>query len=240
MIEPIYTDDWVTLYHGDCLEVLPELGTVDHVITDPPYSEHVHSKQWIGAALSEGCKRTSTAHASLGFAALDASTRQAVLGWMAVRARRWGLFFCDIESLGGWRDAGTTDALDYVRGCVWDKIDGAPQFTGDRPASGAEALACLHRKGKKRWNGGGRRGVFRHRVNGERGAKPHPTTKPLSLMRELVTLFTDEGETILDPFAGSGTTGRACKDLGRRCILIEREAKYCEVIIKRLAQERLL
>ena len=55
-----------------------------------------------------------------------------------------------------------------------------------------------------------------------------------------MTLFTDEGETVLDPFAGSGTTGRACKDLGRKCILIEREEKYCDVIIRRMRQERLL
>lgn len=240
MIEPIYTDDWVTLYHGDCLEVLPQLGTVDHVITDPPYSDHVHAKQWIGAALTDGCKRTSTAHTALGFGPLTDDVRGAVLDFCAQMQAGWSLFFTDVEGLAGWRDAATAAGLDYVRGCVWDKVDGAPQFTGDRPAAGAEGIACIHPRGKKKWNGGGRRGVFRHPVNGDRGPKPHPSTKPLALMRELVGLFTDQGETVLDPFAGSGTTGRACKDLGRKCILIERESKYCEVIIRRMRQERLL
>ena len=53
MTEPIYTDDWVTLFHGDCLEVLPELGTVDHVITDPPYSKHAHTKSRAGALTTD-------------------------------------------------------------------------------------------------------------------------------------------------------------------------------------------
>jgi site-specific DNA-methyltransferase (adenine-specific) len=66
------------------------------------------------------------------------------------------------------------------------------------------------------------------------------TEKPIELMRELVSLFTDPGELILDPFMGSGTTLRAAKDLGRRAIGIELEEKYCEIAVQRLAQEVLL
>lgn len=66
--------------------------------------------------------------------------------------------------------------------------------------------------------------------------KFHPTTKPLALMAWCLQLVPD-AVTVLDPFAGSGTTGRACKDLGRKCVLIEREEKYCEIAAKRMLQE---
>ena len=229
----------MTIYHGDCRELLPEVASfdghscVDHLITDPPYSAHTHSKQWIGAALTDGDARVSTAHKGLGFDALTPAVRD-FIAWQASKlVARWALIFSDIESAHEWREALTP--LEYVRTLIWDKVDGAPQFTGDRPAAGAEAIVVAHRAGKKHWNGGGQRNVLRFAVNGERGDKPHPSTKPEPLMSELVRLFTDEGDVILDPFGGSGTTAVAAKKHGRRCILIEQQEQYCEVAARRLS-----
>jgi site-specific DNA-methyltransferase (adenine-specific) len=67
--------------------------------------------------------------------------------------------------------------------------------------------------------------------------KLHPTQKPVELCEYLVKTYTQEGELVLDNCAGSGTTGVACKNLGRQFILIEKEKEYCEVISKRLQQE---
>jgi len=67
-------------------------------------------------------------------------------------------------------------------------------------------------------------------------AKQHPTQKPVELMTWCICRAGDV-QTILDPFAGSGTTGRAAKDLGRKCVLIEREERYCEIAAKRMLQE---
>jgi hypothetical protein len=65
----------------------------------------------------------------------------------------------------------------------------------------------------------------------------HPTQKPLDLMTWCIALAGEGVKTILDPFAGSGTTGRAAKDLQRQCVLIEREESYCEIAAKRMRQE---
>ena len=66
--------------------------------------------------------------------------------------------------------------------------------------------------------------------------KGHPCEKPLELISWCIQQA-DPVATILDPFAGSGTTGRAAKDLGRKAVLIEREERYCEIAAKRMAQE---
>lgn len=236
-MRPYYEQDGITIYNGDCREIMPTLAPLEHVITDPPYSAHTHAKQWIAAALtSDGRARVSTAHKELGFASLTDEIRDFFCAESRRVTTRWSIVFCDLESIWSWRDAFTRFELDYVRACIWDKVDGAPQFTGDRPAAGAEAIVCAHQGGKKRWNGGGSRNVFRHAVNGARGAKPHPSTKPEPLMSELIHLFTDPNDAILDPFMGSGTTLVAAKRLGRRAIGIEQEEKYCEVAATRLAQ----
>jgi site-specific DNA-methyltransferase (adenine-specific) len=64
----------------------------------------------------------------------------------------------------------------------------------------------------------------------------HPTQKPLAVMSWCLEMF-PEARTVVDPFAGSGTTGRACKDRGLSCVLIEREERYCELAAQRMAQE---
>jgi DNA modification methylase len=235
-VTPYYDEGGVVIYHADCRDVLPALAAVDHLICDPPYSSHTHAKQWIGAALtSDGKPRVSTKHKALGFDSLTPDVQAFLCAEARRLVKRWTLAFCDLESIFEWRLMALTFGLDYVRACIWDKVDSAPQFTGDRPASAAEGIVVAHARGAKNWNGGGGRNVFRHAVNAEKGGKPHPTTKPEPLIAELVGLFTDPGDLILDPFAGSGTTAVAAKKLGRRCILIEREEKYCEIAARRLS-----
>ena len=106
---------------------------------------------------------------------------------------------------------------------VWDK-----EQTVDNFASAELAWCNLPTPAK----------VFRfgiHKHNHSKGGG-HPTEKPLTLMSWCIGLAGDV-QTILDPFAGSGTTGRAAKDLGRKAVLIEREERYCEIAAKRMAQE---
>ena len=229
-----------SLTNGDCIAGMRLLAdkSVDVTISDPPYSEHTHAKQWVGSALTaQGAARVSTSHKGLTFAHVTPDQVVEVSNQLARVTKRWVLVFTDLEGIALWSGGLAAAGLQYVRTCIWDKVDGAPQFTGDRPAAGAEAIVVAHRPGKKRWNGGGRRNVFRYEVNGERGDKPHPTTKPLPLMRELVSLFSDPGELVLDPFAGSGSTGVACGQLGRRFQGFELDAGYYEIACRRLRGE---
>jgi len=234
-MRPYYQDDAVTLYHGDCLDILPTLDPVDHVITDPPYSEHVHSKSMRGA---DGWLGPIEVERDLGFASVTDDDRTVV---MACHPRRWTLVFSDVESTHRWRES-AEGHVEYVRTGAWVKVGGAPQFTGDRPAVGFEAISIFHQPGRKAWNGGGRPAVWSVPIVLDRGNdsatewRCHTAQKPERLMEMLVAEFTDPGEVILDPFAGSGTTGVAAKRLGRRAILIEREERYCEVAVKRLRQ----
>lgn len=241
MLRPYYEDDAVTLYHGDCLVVLPLLPDVDHAITDPPYSDHVHGKSRAG-----GRDLTADGHAAsfnrakeLGFSAMTPDVMEAVANAFSRLCRRWVLVFSDAELTEAWRASLTATRLEHCRTGAWVKLNATPQFTGDRPGVGYEAITIAHQPGRKRWNGGGSQAVWTHAIEMNRGgANPrlHTTQKPLPLMTELVRDFTDEGETILDPFAGSGTTLVAAKLNGRKAIGIEREEKYCAIAAKRLRE----
>jgi len=219
MVTPYYQDEAVKIYHGDCLDVLPYIDSVDHVITDPPYGRETH----------EGARTGSGDRALVDFDCIDAESLRHVFA--ECKAARW--LIATIE----WQHAAILERIppsgwEFIRLGVWVKPNGAPQFTGDRPSTGWEAVCILHSPGKKRWNNGGHHAVWT--FNKQNGT--HPTQKPLALIKQFVLEFTDRCEFILDPFMGSGTTLRAAKDLGRKAIGIEIEERYCEIAAKRMAQ----
>lgn len=226
MITPYYERHGITIYRGDCRDVLPQISA-DVCITDPPYAEETHA----------GARRSRPGvTGSVPLIDFESFTQAAIcetFGLIGRVIQRWCVATMD------WRymlalESSPPIGLRFVRFGVWVKPNGAPQFTGDRPATGWEAVAILHRDGgRMEWNGGGHHAVWTHpKENGD-----HPTQKPLELIKQFVSLFSDPGETILDPFMGSGTVLRAAKDLGRRAIGVEIEERYCEIAARRLAQE---
>lgn len=221
---------------------VPDLG-VDVTITDPPYSAKTHEAQRRGHIGHEKGKGRAAFSRSidLGFDALTPGLRAVVAGELARITRRWVLVFTDAEGTRGWIDALEGAGLEHVRVGCWVKVGSTPQFTGDRPASGHEEIVIAHRPGKKRWNGGGQHAVWSVPIALDRGGKGrrlHTTQKPLALMETLVRLFSDPGELIADPFAGSGTTGVAAVRLGRRFVGWERQEKYAAAASKRLEATR--
>jgi site-specific DNA-methyltransferase (adenine-specific) len=225
-----------TVIDGDCLSVLPMLTdqSVAHVITDPPYEAEAHTR----ARRRRLCSVNRVAGVgdyAIGFDAIDPETRRTAGSEFSRLSRRWSLVFCQVEAAMLWREAIGPDR--YVRTMVWDKPDATPQLTGDRPAQGYESIVVSHGSEKKRWNAGGRRGVYRHCVNPPIRTHEHATEKPVSLMLELISDFTDPGDVILDPFCGSGTTGIAAIRLGRRFIGIEKDPTYVALARERVAAE---
>lgn len=234
---PYYSDDLVTLYHGRAEDVLPSLSPVDHVITDPPYSEHTH-KAVRSSKVKEGHpKEKWSRNVDLGFVHLSPELRQFCAEEFARLARRWVLVFSDIESGHLWRSDMGAAGLDYVRTGIWHKTGCTPQFSGDRPATAVEAITICHPKGRKRWNGGGKHAFWAVPIVQTKGdvQRVHTTQKPEPLMRALVDQFTDVGDTILDAFGGSGTTAVAAKYLGRKCVLVEEDEARAEVCAKRVS-----
>lgn len=240
-------DGRIVLHLGDCREVMATLAdkSIDVVITDPPYSEHVHTKSKAGSgerswqdkgASVDPSRRRIAKDRDLGFASLTTDVMTACADAFDRLSKRWVLVFSDVESTHLWRGELTASGLDYVRTGAWIKVGGSPQFTGDRPAVGFEAVTIAHPAGKKKWNGGGTHAVWSETIAHPSGAdeRIHTTQKPVKLMRKLVALFTDPDDLILDPFAGSGTTLVAAYEQGRRAIGCELDEKNAEAAAKRL------
>lgn len=209
----------ITLYEGDCLDVLPTLepGSVDAVITDPPYGMdwNTDSKRFTGGrrAATRGDGRNDYAPVANDDKPFDPSP------WLDFpRVVLWGA-----HHYANKLPTGTT--LVWVKRS--DELFGS--FLSDADTA---------------WMKGGH-GVYCHREQfpppsrmKEIGGKiPHPTMKPINLMRWCIgKAKVPTGGLILDPYAGSGTTAVAAMLEGRRCILIEKDPAYCEVIRRRVRE----
>lgn len=222
---PYYEDESVTLYHGDCREVLPTLvdEPIHAVITDPPYTERTHGKA-----------RTPEREGVTAFAAISDDDLRAILSTCGTLSKGWVVATLDYRHAVEF-DVNPPEGLRVMRLGVWVKTNPTPQLSGDRPAQGWESIAYMHRADRRsKWNGGGSHGNYVAPIPPPEG---HPTAKPLPLVSQWVRWFTGLNDLILDPFAGSGTTLRAAKNEGRRAIGIEADERYCELIAKRLAQD---
>lgn len=227
MTQPYYQDDLVTLYHGDALEVLPTLaaGSITAVITDPPY---------IIGAVSAG----SLSSKSGGWADMMNSSH-----WFAAWYREADRILKHRGSFwtfANWRTipvvmrAAVDAGLPLTSLLVWDKQWIGPGGSqGLRPSY--EVVALLAKPGFAVPNRGvpdvWQVPVGSYKPNG------HPAEKPVPLVtRILTTAAVPAGEVVVDPFAGSGTTVVAARALGIRCIAVEAEEKWCDLIARRCDQ----
>ena len=218
-----------TLYLGDSLEILPAL-TVDHVIGDPPYEDELH-KAMGRIQRTDGREMVQ----DLGFDGVNGE-RSAIAAAAVAASAGWVILFTLAEGVRAWRDDLQAAGAKWDTTCFWIKPDASPRFNGQGPARGAECFVTSWAgKGHRRWNAGGKRGVYTHCVNTGRQGE-HPTEKPVPLMMDLVQDFTQPGQVICDPFLGSGTTGVACVALGRRFIGIEQNERWFDLACRRIEE----
>ncbi len=216
-MKPYYQDDAVTIYHGDCREILPTMDKVDLVLADPPYG--------INGAAGNNKKNEKGSYVS-DFEDTELNVIENIVPSFKVAmnlAKRSILtpgnlnfiHYPKPQDIGYfWQGAGASWGK-------WGSVSGQVIFYyGKDP-----------RQGKKGTSSTGRPLREAAPKNG------HPCPKPIKAWSWLLNKGSLEGETILDPFMGSGTTLRAAKDLGRKAIGIEIAENYCEIAAKRMSQE---
>jgi DNA modification methylase len=224
-VKPYYQDESVTLYHGDCREVLPTLdrSSVDVVLTDPPFfmpATHYQSRVKYQRSWSD-----TSVLASFWATVCDLSLEP-------LRTSGHFLAFCNGDSYPVFYPE-MYRRFDYLKSLVWDK--------------GHVGLGRVWRNQHElviaaRWNESVfvedsvlRADVFKYSATPS-ADRDHPVEKPEDMLAWLITPTTPVGGTVLDPFAGSGTTLSAAKRIGRKAIGIEAEERYCAIAVERLRQ----
>jgi len=251
-MEPYYETKLGKLYHGDCLEIMPQLGPVDLVLTDPPYG-------------IIACKWDSV----IPFKPMWKQIKHII-------KPNGATVLCGYEPFSSVLRISNIE--DYKYDWIWEKnIPTGVMLAKRQPMRKHELISvfykkqcCYNRQMIKRTNrefkksyrkNDSIKGISEHYVSmktrqsierqwykppvtilrfdsdKKRNGKGHPTQKPVALMEYLIKTYTNEDETVLDFAIGSGTTAVACERLNRRWIGIEIEEKYCEIAAKRIEQE---
>lgn len=226
-MKPYYQRGGVTLYHADCRDVLPGLPRIELLLTDPPYGVR---------ASTTGMRANPLPQSSIA----NDSPEDAhivedgiVLAWSKLAPSRHAYVFgpFDLSKLKG-----CSETVDLV----WNKVAVGPGDTSLGWSTSHERIVFGARmEGTKADKRGGqlarvRRGSVLTYPRPIGARVQHPTEKPVPLLRELIEMSSKHGETVLDPFAGSGSTLVAALIEGRQAIGIELDEPWCEVAAKRL------
>ncbi len=240
-MKPYYQDDAVTLYHGDCREIVPQLGLFTLVFTSPPYNQNLQAFKPSGMHKETNwVKRISSSY----YDTMDEPEYQReqieLLDICHDRATDDGSLFYNHKLR--WRDTIPIFPISWLlqtkwkmrQEIVWARDGSVTQNAKMFPPSD-ERIYWMRNKSFK-WARANPTWMSVWKISSDADT-PHPVAFPIELPTRAIVSVTEEGDSVLDPFAGSGTTGRAAKDLGRKCTLIEREERYCEIAARRMAQE---
>lgn len=244
---PYYQDDAVTIYHGDCREILPTISGVALTVTSPPYNTltsrtinggGIHKKsQWAAKVRSDGYADDRSEadywgwQAEVAHAVAKCSTLDASFFYNHKLRYRDKAPILPVDMVRMWPDWSLRQEI------VWAR-DGSMVFNARMFPPSDERIYWMTRVGgNHKWSLDGNQWTSVWRVRQEIGMDGHPCPFPEGLPSRCITATTDPGDTVLDPFMGSGTTMRAAKDLNRKAIGCDVSEAYCEIAAKRMAQE---
>lgn len=234
-----YQNDLILLYHGDSKIILKQINKkFDAIITDPPYAINFQKNDWDKKDFNIG------QYSQLFYDQLS-TTGNLILfqGWSNVNKtifdfnnfilKNW-IIWDRIKGRGAKTNFVSTrqDILWFIKDQKQYTFN--PQTSNIKKKTGGSIgtkNGCEYRKLSNVWTD------ISPIVPWSKQRENHPTQKPLQLIERLVRIFSKQGDVILDPFGGSGTTAIACMNLNRKCIIIEKEEKYCEIIKNRLNKE---
>jgi len=210
MIKPYYEEENITIYNGDCLEVMKELEPVNLCLTDIPFNVNwkygVYNDNLTLEEYAENCLKW--------FTTISETCKRAVIKI----PNKFSYLVLPI--------------FEKALGYLWTVIQYSPNTTSHGAFNLNLYTQYLISKGE------GKTPKTDFFINTKNNIETnHPAEMPTMPIKKLLNMFTDENDTILDPFLGSGTTARACKDLGRKCIGIEISKEYCDIAVRRLGQE---
>jgi site-specific DNA-methyltransferase (adenine-specific) len=235
--KPYYQDDTVTLYHGDCLELMNEIpdGSVDMVMADLPYGttackwDSVIPFEPLWAAYRRVCKK----NAAIVLTASQPFTSALVMSNVTGFSHNWSWKKRPVNFLNAKKQPmrNLEDVLVFGRNLTYNPQGLVAKRRVNKRSNSTETNGVHGFENVSEFTN------YPHQVieiiNGERGS--HPTQKPVALMEYLIRTYTNEGETVLDNTMGSGTTGVACINTGRGFIGIEQDEKYCGIAATRIS-----
>ena len=250
-----YQDDYVTLYHGDCLEKMKSIpdGSVDMVLTDPPYG--TTACKWDSIIplepMWEQLQRVIKPNGAIvlfGSEPFSSALRMSNIknykyDWIWEKDKGTNFAISNKQPLRKTENI----IVFYKKQPYYDsqgkKLDKPYKHTLPISKSDSSKGAGLHNLNK---DGSRKYAYYTHEkkhnllyFNRESQSKSvHPTQKPIALMEYLIKTYTNEGETVLDFTMGSGTTGVACVNLNRRFIGIELDNKYFDIAKERIEKAR--
>ena len=244
MIAPYYKNNLITLFYGDCLQILPQLNiTFDCCITDPPYNA-THNKWDNLISFDKMWQNLNNLIKENGAVILFGQDKfSAKLMLSNEKFHRYNLIWKKGERTSGFLNAKRMPLRNHEDILIFYKKQ--PTYN-PQMANGTSNHSRGNINAKKIANNcygnfKDMQTVFsnlKYPKSILNFDKPHPsihpTQKPVLLIEYLIKTYTNENEYVLDFTAGSGTTGIACMNTNRKCVLIEKEEKYCEMIIKRL------